>query len=480
MGGERTGVVEKTTRMFLEAAIFDPVSIANTGRKLNLNSDARYRFERGLDYNSPEMVMHYASTMINKICGGKFSKIVNFKLEQKKRIIKFDPYIIYQLTGVKIEHKLSKSILEKLGFKIVCVENIWDITPPSWRPDIDGIADIVEEIIRINGYDKIPSIKLSRSNYIAKPAMSIKHRQAFFASRILANRGYNEVITFSFLNKAMADQFNGGGLALNLVNPISSELTDMRPSIIPNLLSAVQKNINIGAQDLSFFEIGPIFKGDSPNEQISTITGIRYGDRIKKDWQKEAVTFDFYDIKLDVIKVLETIGVPKNSLKIFQEAPGYFHPGRSAVFKIGQNIIANLGEIHPEIGDAFGLNKSAIGFEIFYENIPKPKRNKISRPMLKISNLQPVTREFAFLINDQIESDRICQIAKSVNKDLITDVMILDIYKGEKIPQDMKSIAIKVTIQPIQETLTDAELEEISADIINAIVKKLSGSLREI
>ena len=480
MGGERTGVTKNTTKMFLEAAIFDQVSIANTGRKLNLNSDARYRFERGLDYNSPEMVMHYASAMINKICGGKSSKIVNFKIEQKNRIIKFDPNIINQLTGVKIENELSKSILEKLGFKIVCVENIWDITPPSWRPDIDGIADIVEEIIRINGYDKIPSIKLSRSNYIAKPAMSIKHRQAFFASRILANRGYNEVITFSFLNKEMADQFNGGGLALNLVNPISSEMTDMRPSIIPNLLSAVQKNVNIGAQDLSFFETGPIFKGDSPNEQISTITGIRYGDRIKKDWQKEAVTFDFYDIKLDVLKVLDTIGVPKNSLKIFQEAPEYFHPGRSAVFKIGQNIIANLGEVHPEIGDAFGLNKSAIGFEIFYENIPLPKRNKISRPMLKTSNLQPVTREFAFLINDEIESDRICQIAKSINKDLITDVKILDIYKGEKIPQEFKSIAIKVTIQPIQETLTDAALEEISADIINAIEKKLSGSLREI
>ena len=178
--------------------------------------------------------MHYAAAMVKKICGGKFSKIVNFKLEQKNRIIKFDPNIIYQLTGVKIEHKLSKSILENLGFKIVCVENIWDITPPSWRPDIDGIADIVEEIIRINGYDKIPSIKLSRSNYIAKPAMSIKHRQAFFASRTLASRGYNEVITFSFLNKTMADQFNGGEFALNLVNPISSELTDMRPSIIPN------------------------------------------------------------------------------------------------------------------------------------------------------------------------------------------------------------------------------------------------------
>ncbi len=479
MGGERTGVTENTTRMFLEAAIFDPVSIANTGRKLNLNSDARYRFERGLDYYSPETVMHYAASMVKKICGGKFSKIVNFKLEQKNRIIKFDPNIVYKLIGVKIENELSKSILEKLGFKIVSVENFWDITPPSWRPDIDGVADIVEEIIRINGYDKIPSIKLSRSHYIARPAMSIKHRQAFFASRTLASRGYNEVITFSFLNKVMADQFNGGGSSLNLVNPISSELTDMRPSIIPNLLLAVQKNLNIGAQDFSFFEIGPIFKGDSPDEQISTITGIRYGDRIKKDWQKEAVKFDFYDIKLDVIRVLDTIGVPKNSLKIFDEAPGYFHPGRSAVFKIGQNIIANFGEIHPEIADAFGLNKSAISFEIFYENIPLPKRKKISRPMLKISNLQPVTREFAFLIDKETEAEKVCEIAKSVNIDLITDVIILDVYKGERIPQNMKSIAIKVTIQPIQETLTDSVLEELSANLINAIDKKLSGSLRE-
>ena len=254
----------------------------------------------------------------------------------------------------------------------------------------------------------------------------------------------------------------------------------MRPSIIPNLLLAVQKNVNIGAQDLSFFEIGPIFKGDSPNEQISTITGIRYGYKIKKDWQKDAAQFDFYDIKLDVIKTLDAIGVPKNSLKTFPEAPGYFHPGRSAVFKIGQNIIANFGEIHPEIGDSFGFNKSAIGFEIFYENIPLPKRNKISRPMLKISNLQPVTREFAFLINEEIESEKVCQVAKSINKDLITDVIILDIYNGEKIPQDMKSVAIKVTIQPIQETLTDSQLEEISANIINSIEKKLSGSLREI
>ncbi len=479
MGGERTGVTKDTTKMFLEAAIFDPISIANTGRKLNLHSDARYRFERGLDYDSPEFVMHYAAEMVKKICGGKVSKIVDFKLELHNKIIKFNPDIIYQLTGVKIENELSKSILEKLGFKIVPSEKFWHITPPTWRSDIDGSADIVEEIIRVNGYDQIPSTKLSRSNYIPKPAMSNKHRQAFFASRTLANRGYNEVVTFSFLNKAMTDQFNGGSFSLNLVNPISTELTDMRPSILPNLLSAVRKNINIGAQDLSFFEVGPIFKGDSPEEQISTITGIRYGEKIKKDWKNGVILFDFYDVKLDVIKTLEAIGTPPNSLKIYEEAPCYFHPGRSAVFKIGKTLIANFGEIHPEIIDYFGLNKSAIGFEIFYENIPLPKRNKISRPMLKISNLQPVTREFAFLFDQKLESEKVCQVVKSVNKDLITDVIILDIYNGEKIPRDMKSLAIKVTIQPTQETLTDAALEEISVNLINAIEKKLSGTLRE-
>ena len=479
MGGERTGVTKNTTRMFLEAAIFDPISIANTGRKLNLHSDARYRFERGLDYDSPELAMHYAADMVKKICGGKLSKIVNFKLENKLKTIKFDPNTTYQLTGVKIENESSKLILENLGFKVVSIDNFWELTPPTWRPDIDGVADVVEEIIRVNGYDQIPSIKLQRSNYIAKPSMMIKHRQAFFASRTLASRGYNEVITFSFLNKRMAELFNGGKVALNLVNPISSELTDMRPSILPTLLLAIQKNVNIGTQDLSFFEVGPVFIGDCPDEQKNTITGIRYGNKDKKDWKKEVVKYDFYDIKLDVIKTLNAIGAPKNSLKIYQEAPEYFHPGRSAAFKIGQDIIANFGEIHPEISNYFGLNKSVIGFEIFYEKIPLPKRNKISRPMLKISNLQPVTREFAFLVDEKVESEKISQVAKYVNKDLITDVIILDIYKGENIPKNKKSIAIQVTIQPTQETLTDNALEEISSNLINAIEKKLSGSLRE-
>ena len=478
MGGERTGVTNNTTKMFLEAAIFDPISIANTGRKLNINSDARYRFERGLDYDSPDLVMHYAASMVNRICGGTYSKIVKFESIKETKSIIFNPDNTYKLTGVEIENQVAKSILEKLGFLITINRDIWSIIPPSWRPDIDGVSDIVEEIIRVNGYDYIPSIKLPRKNYIAKPAMTIKHRQTSIASKILANRGYSEVITFSFLNEVMAKQFNGGIKELVLVNPISSELTHMRPSVIPTLLVAAQRNLNVGIDTLSLFEVGPIFKGDKPDDQISTISGLRLGSKVKRDWKNSSKEFDFYDVKLDVLKTLEAIGANINSLQTYENTSGYFHPGRSAVLKIGQKLIANLGEIHPGISDFYGFEKSILAFEIFYENIPMPKKVKVSRPMLKMSPLQSVTREFAFVIDETTPAEKLVQIAKSTNKDLIKEVLILDVYKGENIPNGKKSIAIKIIIQPNLETLTDDDLEKISSDLINVIDTKLSGSLR--
>jgi len=478
MGGERTGVTNDTTKMFLEAAIFDPISIANTGRKLNINSDARYRFERGLDYDSPDLVMHYAASMVNRICGGTYSKIVKFESIKETKSIIFNPDNTYKLTGVEIENQVAKSILEKLGFLITINRDIWSIIPPSWRPDIDGVSDIVEEIIRVNGYDFIPSIKLPRKNYIAKPAMTIKHRQTSIASKILANRGYSEVITFSFLNEVMAKQFNGGIKELVLVNPISSELTHMRPSVIPTLLVAAQRNLNVGIDTLSLFEVGPIFKGDKPDDQISTISGLRLGSKVKRDWKNSSKEFDFYDVKLDVLKTLEAIGANINSLQTYENTSGYFHPGRSAVLKIGQKLIANLGEIHPGISDFYGFEKSILAFEIFYENIPMPKKVKVSRPMLKMSPLQSVTREFAFVIDETTPAEKLVQIAKSTNKDLIKEVLIFDVYKGENIPKGKKSIAIKIIIQPNLETLTDDDLEKISSDLINVIDTKLSGSLR--
>ena len=478
MGGERTGVTNNTTKMFLEAAIFDPISIANTGRKLNINSDARYRFERGLDYDLPDLVMHYAASMVNRICGGTYSKIVKFESIKETKSIMFNPDNTYKLTGVEIENHVAKAILEKLGFLITINRDIWSIIPPSWRPDIDGVSDIIEEIIRVYGYDFIPSIKLPRKNYIAKPAMTVKHRQMSIASKILANRGYSEVITFSFLNEVMAKQFNGGIKELVLVNPISSELTHMRPSVIPTLLVAAQRNLNVGIDTLSFFEVGPIFKGDKPDDQISTISGLRLGTKVKRDWKNSSKDFDFYDVKLDVLKTLEAIGANVNSLQTYENTSGYFHPGRSAVLKIGQKLIANVGEIHPEILDFYGLEKSILAFEIFYENIPIPKKVKVSRPMLKMSPLQSVTREFAFVIDETTPAEKLVQIAKSTNKDLIKEVLIFDLYKGENIPKGKKSIAIKIIIQPNLETLTDDDLEKISSDLINVIDTKLSGSLR--
>ena len=478
MGGERTSVTEQTTTMFLEAAIFNPASVANTGRKLNINSDARYRFERGLDYDSPELVMHYAASMVKKICGGNCSKIVKFESNKDINVIRFDPKITAKLTSLEMKNETSKSILEKLGFKIDNKSDIWEVTPPSWRPDIDGVADIVEEIIRVNGYDDIPSLKLQRKNYIAKPAMKIKHRQKSIASRILASRGYNEVITFSFINEVMAKQFEGVLRELTLVNPISSELTHMRPSILPSLLYAAQRNLNFGIDTLSLFEVGPVFKGDKPNDQISNISGLRIGNRIKKDWKNDSCNFDFYDIKLDVIKTLEAIGVNFNSVQTYENTPNYFHPGKSAIFKIGQKLIANIGEIHPKITEFYGFNKPIIGFEIFNENIPIPKKLKIPRPMLKISPLQTVTREFAFVLDDLIPSEKLIQTARSIDRNLISEVLILDVYKGEKIPNGKKSIAIKLILQPHLDTLTENDLETFSADLINLVEKKLSGYLR--
>jgi phenylalanyl-tRNA synthetase beta chain len=445
---------------------------------LNINSDARYRFERGLDYDSPDLVMHYAASMVNRICGGTYSKIVKFESIKETKSIIFNPDNTYKLTGVEIENKVAKSILEKLGFLITINRDIWSIIPPPWRPDIDGVSDIVEEIIRVNGYDFIPSIKLPRKNYIAKPAMTIKHRQTSIASKILANRGYSEVITFSFLNEEMAKQFNGGIKELILVNPISSELTHMRPSVIPTLLVAAKRNLNVGIDTLSLFEVGPIFKGDKPDDQISTISGLRLGSKVKRDWKNSSKEFDFYDVKLDVLKTIEAIGTNINSLQIYENTSGYFHPGRSAVLKIGQKLIANLGEIHPGISDFYGFEKSILAFEIFYENIPMPKKVKVSRPMLKMSPLQSVTREFAFVIDETTPAEKLAQIAKSTNKDLIKEVLIFDVYKGENIPKGKKSIAIKIIIQPNLETLTDDDLEKISSDLINVIDTKLSGSLR--
>jgi phenylalanyl-tRNA synthetase beta chain len=308
--------------------------------------------------------------------------------------------------------------------------------------------------------------------------MNIKQRQSSIASRTLATRGYSEAITFSFLNEVMAKQFNGGIEQLALVNPISSELTHMRPSILPTLLLAAQKNINVGSDSLSLFEVGPIFLGDKPDEQTTSVTGLRLGNKIKRDWRSPSRDFDFYDIKLDVLKTLEALGINISSLQTYEDTPSYFHPGRSAVLKIGQKLIANLGEIHPEILDFYGFEKSILGFEIFYENIPIPKKIKVSRPMLKVSPLQSVTREFAFVINETTPAEKLAQIARSSNKDLIKDVLIFDVYKGKNIPDGKKSIAIKVTIQPLTETLTDDDLEKISADLINLIGTKLSGSLR--
>ncbi len=342
MGGLRTGIDENTTEFFLEAAIFCPTSIAKTGRYLNINSDARYRFERGLDFNSPEVGVIYASKLINDICGGSCSNIISVAQKKSNKNIIFDNKIIKKLTDVDIAESNVEIILKKLGFEVEKNNKNWKVYVPLWRNDVERSEDLVEEIIRIFGYEKIPTNVLPVKSYITKPSLGLKQRLSLYSRKCLSTRGFNEVITFSFLDKLNAKRFGGGGENLNLVNPISSELSDLRPSIIPNLINVCNENIKRGFNNISLFEVGPIFKGDNSEDQYNVVTGIRCGNKTNKNWKNIEVKFDFYDIKSDIIALLNILEFPVSRLKIYSEAPDYFHPGRSALFKLGNLIISSF------------------------------------------------------------------------------------------------------------------------------------------
>ena len=478
MGGSRTGVNDNTTELFLEAAIFCPISVSKTGRSLNINSDARFRFERGLDFESPEFGILYASFLINKICGGSCSNIVSISQKLANREIKFDVNIVKKLTGVSIDETKIISILEKLGFKTEKKVKEWNIIVPSWRNDIERKEDLVEEIIRIYGYEKIPTNVLPIRNYITKPSLNSLQRMKLYSRKCLAGRGYNEVITFSFIDNVNAKKFGGGENQLNLVNPISSELSDMRPSIIPNLVKVCNQNLNRGIHNLSLFEVGPVFKGDNYNEQLNMATGLRCGNKLNKTWKNKEIKFDFYDIKSDIIAVLNVLQFPVSKLKLYNEAPNYFHPGRSAVLKLGKTIISIFGQINPLSLNQKDNKTEFFGFELFLDNLPIPKKKTTSKPILKLNQLQPLYRDFSFLVDKDLNAQRLINEIKLVDQNQIKKIFVFDIFKGNNIPVDKKSISISVEIQPIHKSLTDDDLESISSKIIKIVSQNLGAEIR--
>ncbi len=480
MGGERTGVSESTTAMFLEMAIFDPVNVATTGRKLNLNSDARYRFERGLDATAPDWAMDYVSGLVMDICGGIASETHAIGDGGGwQREIAYRPARVMELAACQVSPEKQAEILKSLGFEVTLrTSEEWTVSPPPWRGDIDGEADLVEEVVRITGYDAIPEIALPRGDVVSAPAVDAAQKRPYTIRRLLAERGMMEAVTFSFLDQKSAKRFGGGGDKMRLVNPISTELDTMRPSIMPNLLAAMMQNAARGEYDASIFEVGPIFLGDEADEQRTSITGLRVGMTAHRHWAKTARAFDWADARGDAMAVLAALGVNTANLQTGHCDLSWYHPGQSGTLCQGRKILAHFGTLHPAALADYDL-KVAAGFEIILDDIALPKNKGAARPLLKLPPFQPVYRDFAFILDRDVSAEQLIRAIKGGGKPLVTQAEVFDLYEGKGVAEGQKSVAVSVTIQPIKATLTEAEIADVSAAIIEAVVKHCDGVLRQ-
>jgi phenylalanyl-tRNA synthetase beta chain len=485
MGGEATGCSETTTDVLIESALWDEVNIAQTGRKLAINSDARYRFERGVDPNFMLPGLELATQMVIELCGGTPSEIVVAgQAKAKETVIDFPLGELTRLTGLKVALPEARRVLEKLGFFAAGQTDKVKVAVPSWRPDVHGKADIVEELVRILGVERVPATPFGRGETARQPVLTPIQNRTRKAKRALAARGLVEAVTWSFVSKPEAELFGGGKPELALANPIAAELSDMRPSLLAGLLMAAQQNADRGFNDAALFEVGQIFKGDRPEEQFTAATGIRRalakaggGGR---HWSSPAAAVDAYDAKGDAFAVLAAAGAPLPALQVVAGGPAWFHPGRSGTIQIGpQNILGHFGELHPRALEALDVKGPLVGFEVILDAIPAPKaRATRAKAMLELSAFQPVERDFAFVVERSVKGADIVRAAQNVDRKLITAVSVFDVYQGPGIDPGKKSIAIAVTLQPRERTMTDEEIEALAAKIVAEVTKKTGGTLR--
>jgi phenylalanyl-tRNA synthetase beta chain len=477
MGGETTGVSETTTNVFIESAFFDPVRTARTGRELAINSDARYRFERGVD---PEYVtpgLDLATKLIVDMCGGEPSDItVAGRVPDTKREITFDPALVEKLCGMKIHAGEAMSILDRLGFRAVVGTRVH---VPSWRPDIHGPADLVEEVVRIAGFDKIPSTPLPRPHGVPLPVLTPMQKRVRAAKRTLAARGLVEAMTWSFVSKAQADLFGGVPEALLVANPISADLDAMRPSVLPGLLAAAQRNAARGLKDIALFEVGPQFTGPEPGEQLTASSGIRSGAG-PRNWGKQAWSADVFQAKADVLAILDACGFAGEAAQVTADAPAWYHPGRSGALRLGpKNVLAFFGELHPRVLAAFDLTGPVAAFEVMLETLPAQKAKPTkTKPKLDLAEFQAVERDFAFLIDAKVSAAEIVKAATAADRALIESVTVFDVYEGQGIDPGKKSLGLAVRLQPKDRTLTEAEIEAVSSKIVGAVAKTTGATLR--
>jgi phenylalanyl-tRNA synthetase beta chain len=474
MGGGSTKVTEETTDVFVESAWFDPIRTAQTGRTLGIVSDAQYRFARGVDPEFAAPGLELASQLILQLCGGEPSDVqVAGRVPARRPAFAFDRGYVRKLSGLDVPATRIDEILGKLGFELSGDQ----VQPPSWRRDVEGKADLVEEVARIEGFDSLPAEPLPPMPVQPGGALTVRQTRMRNARRAMAARGYAEAVTWSFMRGEWASLFGGGQPELRVSNPIASDLDWMRPSILPNLIEAAARNARQGFADAALFEVGPTFKGDRPEDQATIVTAL-VAPHAPRSWAGAGAD-PLFVLKGDLMALLDELGAPP--LQVAQgSASPWWHPGRSARLQLGpKNVVAEFGELHPRILKALDADGPMLGFELDLGALPEPKKKATkTRPALALSSLMPLSRDFAFLVDAKTAAGDLVRPILGADKALITDVRIFDVYQGKGVPEGQKSLAVEVTIQPVEKTLTDAEIEALSARIVSAAEKAVGAKLR--
>jgi len=495
MGGEASGCDEDTTDVLIESALWNEINVAQTGRKLGINSDARYRFERGVDPDFMVPGLELATRLVMEICGGTPSEnVVVGKTHGDDHLIDFPLSEVKRLAGIDVPMAEMRLILNRLGFMMAGSGPVVKVAIPSWRSDVQGKADIVEEIVRIVGIDKVPETPFERGEDARKPVLTPIQLRTRRAKRALAARGMVEAVTWSFIAKPHADLFDRdppvraqanrpGHPELSLANPIAADMSDMRPSLLPGLVIAAQANIDRGFSDLALFEVGQVFTGDRPEDELIAAAGVRHGHAssqgIGRHWSGSAMA-DALDAKADAFAVLAAGGAPMQALQVVPGGPDWLHPGRSGTIQIGpQNVLGYFGELHPRALEVLRADGPLMAFEVILDRIPQAKQRPTrAKPLLELSPFQPVSRDFAFIVDRTVKAGDIVRAALGVDKKLIIDVTVFDVYEGKGIDDGKKSIAIAVVMQPREKTMTDQEIEAIAAKIVAEVTRKTGGVLR--
>lgn len=485
IGGEKSGCTEHTRNVLIECALFDPIRTASTGRKLGIVSDARYRFERGVDPQSVLYGLDLATQFIEKLCGGKPSKaILAGYIPSDTRTISFNTELVTKLSGMKIEKAEIQNILEALGCTLSGTGSVISVTPPSWRPDIHGNADLVEEVVRIGGLNRIPSTPLVRHTGIVPPTLTSRQRMARRARLELAARGFVETITWSFISRKDSIAFGGGSDLLELSNPISADLSSMRPSLLPGLLNAVARNANRGYGDVALFELGQVYIGDKPNEQILNLGGVR-SQTAKlsgsgRHWDRSNSMVTVFDAKADTLSTLTSFGLNISNTQITTDAPHWYHPGQSGVIRQGpKTVLAHFGELHPSTLKTLDVTEPVVAFEIFLDSLPPLRKMLRTKNALQYLDLLPIRRDFAFILDNLVPAGDVIKAAMGADENLISQVSLFDVFEGGSLAKEgKKSLAIEVVLQPLAQTFTEKDIEEVSQKIISNVKKATGGEIR--